>query len=499
MKFFLFVGVNCIHPYKQKKRCFRNNFRAKNKSILKNPNPAHPRISPKTNNMQKQIFTLLFVAATLFTSQSCSNMSGKNTETSMNSAIPALLDNPLTSGKVEEWEELLTNYDKAVAGLQKNPDALDQYIVLAQVFITEARLTGNNSYYNQAAVKMLDNILSSEKKDKDLEFQALTLKSGVLLSMHQFEDALTAANAAYAISNHNAQLLGALVDANVELGNYAKAVEYCDMMMQLRPDIRSYSRVSYLRQIYGDNAGAIDAMKMAVESGLPGAESTEWARVILGDLLLMNGDLKNAEICYSTADGLRENYAYAKAGMGRLEKAKKNYDAAIQYTEAAITIMSDVSFVNQLADIYALKGNTEKAAEIRDDVLDILKDGEKEQNKSDVAIKHNGARELAYAYMQNDKLEDAYTFAKKDISTRPENIDANELAAWIAYLSGDYSAAKTYADNMLKTKVKNPATLYKAGMIYKQSGNGAMAETLMQEAVALNPNVAAQINTLISK
>ncbi|MBK7442668.1 MAG: tetratricopeptide repeat protein [Bacteroidetes bacterium] len=52
---------------------------------------------------------------------------------------------------------------------------------------------------------------------------------------------------------------------------------------------------------------------------------------------------------------------------------------------------------------------------------------------------------------------------------------------------------------MLKTKVKNPATLYKAGMIYKQSGNGAMAETLMQEALALNPNVAAQINTLISK
>ena len=94
---------------------------------------------------------------------------------------------------------------------------------------------------------------------------------------------------------------------------------------------------------------------------------------------------------------------------------------------------------------------------------------------------------------------DFYTFAKKDISTRPENIDANELAAWIAYLSGDYAAAKTYADNMLKTKVKNPATLYKAAMIYKQSGNGAMAETLMQEAVAMNPNVATQINTLVSK
>jgi tetratricopeptide (TPR) repeat protein len=449
--------------------------------------------------MQKQIFTLFFLAIVIITGQSCSNMSGKNAEEAAMSGIPALLENPLTTGSDAEWEELLTNYDKAVAALKANPDDLDAHITLAQIFITEARLTGNGAYYNDAAMQMLNNVLSSDKKDKEMEFLALTLQSGVLLSMHQFQDALTAANKAFAISQHNAQLLGALVDAHVELGNYTEAVKYCDMMIQLRPDIRSYSRVSYLRQIHGDNTGAIEAMKMAVESGLPGAESTEWARVVLGDLLLQTGDLKNAEICFTTADGLRNNYAYSKAGLGRLEKMKGNYDAAIQYTEQAITILSDVSFVNQLGDIYALKGNQEKAAEIRNEVLSILKDDEKANNKKDAAIQHNGSRELAMAYLQAGKLDDAYQLAKKDVNTRPNNIDANELAAWTAYMTKDYAAAKKYADKMMQTNTQMPSALYKAGAIYRESGDAAKAETLMASAITMQKTIATQISTIVSE
>jgi tetratricopeptide (TPR) repeat protein len=448
--------------------------------------------------MQKLFTSFFIIAAMLFSLASCTNMSGKDAAPNTVNAIPKLLDNPLTTGSDIEWENILTSYDKAIATLNQNPAALDQYIVLAQVFITEARLTGNSGYYNDAAIKMLDKVLTDENKNDEIVFQALTLKSGVLLSMHQFTDALATANTAYAISTHNAQLLGALVDAHVELGNYTEAVKYCDMMMQLRPDIRSYSRVSYLRQIHGDNAGAIEAMKMAVESGLPGAESTEWARVVLGDLLIMTGDLKNAEICYTTADGLRNNYAYAKAGLGRLAKAKGDYKTAIDYTEQAIAIMSDVAFVNQLGDLYALKGDKQKAGEIRADVMDLLKDAEKEQNKNDASIKHNGARELAMAYMQNGKLADAYTFAKKDLVTRQSNIDANELAAWTAYLNKDYKQAKMYAEKMMATNSKNPVTMYKAGIILKKNGDNEKGTTLINEATAMQANIASQVNTAIT-
>jgi len=195
---------------------------------------------------------------------------------------------------------------------------------------------------------------------------------------------------------------------------------------------------------------------------------------------------------------LRNNYAYAKAGLGRLAKAKGDYKTAIDYTEQAIAIMSDVAFVNQLGDLYALKGDKQKAGEIRADVMDLLKDAEKEQNKNDASIKHNGARELAMAYMQNGKLADAYTFAKKDLVTRQSNIDANELAAWTAYLNKDYKQAKMYAEKMMATNSKNPVTMYKAGIILKKNGDNEKGTTLINEATAMQANIASQVNTAIT-
>ncbi|MFI5172258.1 MAG: tetratricopeptide repeat protein [Chitinophagales bacterium] len=438
--------------------------------------------------MKKYLF-IAVLAGCLAIAPSCTNSKGENSSASSKSGIPVMLDRTVITGADAEREELLTAYDKAILTLETNPTNLQQYINLAQVFITEGRLTGNLGYYNSAAMQMLDKVLEQDPTDNDILFQAYTFKSGVLMSMHQFKDALNAANKAFAISQHNAQLFGALVDANVELGNYTEAVKMCDNMMQLRPDIRSYSRVSYLRQIYGDNAGAIDAMKMAVEAGVPGAESTEWARIILGDLLLMTGDIKSAEICYTTALGLRKNYPYAEAGLGRLEKAKKNYTAAIQHTENAINMISDVAFVNQLADIYELKGDSKKAKEIRKDVLSLLEKSEKEQNKEKALVKHNGARELAIVHLNIGKIDQALKYAKEDLDMRPENIDANELIAWIYYLKGDYSNAKVHADKMLATHSKNPSTLYKAGLIYCKAGDEVAGQSLRNEALAINPAI----------
>ncbi len=440
------------------------------------------------SKMKKYLFILILIAG-IITVQSCSRINGENSSLNSENAIPELLTINSNVGLETEREDLLTAYDKAILTLKTNPQNLKAYLILAQVFITEARLSGNTGYYNNAATKMLNHVLEQKSTDSDINFEALTLKAGVLLSMHQFKDALNVATEAYKISEHNAQLLGVFVDAHVELGNYNEAVKYCDKMIQLRPDIRSYSRVSYLRQIHGDNAGAIEAMKMAVEAGLPGAESTEWARIVLGDLLLMTGDLTNAELCYETALGLRKNYPYAEAGLGRLEKAKKNYAEAIKHTENAINALTDVAFVNQLAEIYALKGDSEKAEEIYNDVVDLLEKGEKEQNKEDAAIKHNGDRELATAYMYTKELGKAIKHAKEDLESRPTNNDANELAAWIYYMQKDFSNAKMHADKMLSTNTKNPTTLYKAGLIYTNSGESEKGKTLIAEAKEINGSI----------
>ena len=75
-------------------------------------------------------------------------------------------------------------------------------------------------------------------------------------------------------------------DAALELGQYERAVEAFQAMIDLRPDLASYSRVAYARELHGDLPGAIEAMQRAVNAGAPRTEGTNWARVQLGHLLL---------------------------------------------------------------------------------------------------------------------------------------------------------------------------------------------------------------------
>jgi tetratricopeptide (TPR) repeat protein len=183
--------------------------------------------------------------------------------------IPVLLERKATKSYDTDKGLINKTYSDAIAALKKNPDDLQQYINLASAFITEGRITGNTTYYNNAALQMLAKVIKSNTANNDLNFQAYTLQSSVLLNYHQFKDALQSAEKGVAINNYSSGIYGALIDANVELGNYDKAVAYCDKMLSLRPDLRSYSRASYLRQIYGENKGAIQAMTMAVEAGVP--------------------------------------------------------------------------------------------------------------------------------------------------------------------------------------------------------------------------------------
>lgn len=402
--------------------------------------------------------------------------------------IPALLERKKAIGPDEEKTAIRTTYNKSVEALQKNPEDMKQYISLATVFISEGRITGDNNYYSNAAVQMLDKVTESTTGNKDLVFQALSLKSAVLLNMHQFKAALETAQKGVAINNYNAGIYGALVDANVELGNYEEAVKDCDQMINIRPDLRSYSRASYLRQIYGQNKAAIEAMNMAVAAGMPGSETTEWARTNLADLYLNTGNIDSASILYRTSLVYRKDYPYALMGMSKVEQSKKNYDAAIAYTKSAIQVLSEAAFVSTLADLYELKGDAEKAKKTHEDVVRLLEEGQSDE-ASDAPVKHNVSRELAHAYMNAGKLDKALEYAQTDLDMRPENIDANELIAWIYYLKGDAAKAKTHADKMLATKTNNANTLYKAGAIYASAGDLQKGTQLMNDALAVNQYV----------
>jgi len=214
-------------------------------------------------------------------------------------------------------------------------------------------------------------------------------------------------------------------------------------MISIRPDLRSYSRVSYLREIYGDYPGAIQAMKMAVDAGAPGDEATEWTRVQLGHLYENTGDLKSAEIHYTIALDERPGYAYAFAGLARIERAEKNYQKAIVYYQKADSLVNDYSFKEELVDVYKLTGENEKANLIAKKVIEgLTKDTQSGQN--DESIGHYADRELAYAYLKIKNYDQALEHALLEYNRRPGNIDVNETVAWVYYCKGDYAKALSY-------------------------------------------------------
>lgn len=376
-----------------------------------------------------------------------------------------------------EWKAAQLKVANLQTAIQANPTDAKASLNLASLFIQEARETGNYMYYDRAAMKHVNNVLKAYPNN----FDALVFKSLIYMSQHHFQDGLITAQQAQKINPYNAYIYGLMVDGNVEMGNYDSAVIYSDKMVSIRPDLTSYSRISYLREIFGNYKSAIEAMKMAVEAGGRGDEHTEWTRVQLAQLYEKIGDFKSAEELYNTSLALRPDYAYALAGLARVAKANKDYIKAISFFEKADGLIMDNSMKEDLVDLYKLTGNTNKANETTKALIASLTSDASQAN-IDEAVGHYADRELAYAYLQTNEKDKALDHALLEYNRRPNNIDVNETLAWVYYSKGEYGKAKEYIKTALKTNSKNPILLSRAGLIFFKSGDKQMAMVMLNQA-----------------
>ena len=265
-----------------------------------------------------------------------------------------------------EWLAAKQNADKLINKIKADPGDTKSAIALVNAYIMEARISGNISYYDKAAMKTVEDVLTKEPGN----FEALMLKALIQLSQHHFADGLATATTAVNINPNNAFVYGLLVDANVEMGNYDAALDAADKMVTIRPDLRSYSRIAYLREIYGDYPGAVSAMKLAVESGVPAEESTEWCRTQLGRLYENMGEINKASFQYNLSLAARPGYAYALAGLGRIASYEKKYDSAVYYYQQAQNVVTDLGVKENLAIAYSNAGQPEKASALNKEVID---------------------------------------------------------------------------------------------------------------------------------
>lgn len=383
------------------------------------------------------------------------NSNKTKVDDSQDGKYAVLLERNEVLAQSAEWAVVKSKATELMMKIEADSNDLKSRLQLAQIYMQEARITGEHPYYYPATLKILDDVI---RKDPN-SFEALAFKASVLLSLHHFEEAKEVGQKALVINSDNGFIYGVLCDANVELGNYEEAVKMSDKMQLIRPGLESYSRASYLREIYGQDEGAIEAMKLAFEAGLPGTEEASWAGNTLIHLYINAGDYKNANQVADMILAQRPSYAFAIDAKGQVAMAEGKYDEAIKHFEKAITVMPEFSFYENMADAYKAKGDDTKYKEIYKSVIPMLEEDAKSGHYTDM--------EMALVYTKLNEMDKALEHAKKEYDRRPSNIDVNATMAWVLYNKGDMANAKKHLDIALRTGKKNKEMMKKADMINK--------------------------------
>ena len=412
---------------------------------------------------QQQTIKYLFILMILGTQISCTKTQKSDNSTAQNGSsnleIPALFERTGDLAKASEWQKTREKVDELKKKLAKDPNDIKVRLQIATIYLSEARITGEHPYYYPAVLKILDGVLYLNPNN----FEATTFKSSVKMSQHQFSEARDLAEAARKINPDNAYVYGVLVDANVELGDYKQAVAMSDKMQALKPSLESYSRASYLREIYGDFKGSISAMKLAVEAGMPGSEPFCWSKKTLGHLYESTGQLGEAQKQYDDILFVRPSYAFAYGGQARVLKANKQYDKALELLDKAAKIMPEFSFHEEMAEIYDLQGNHEKALTKYEEVALMLDEDAKSGHAVDL--------ELCKLYTKAGKMDLALKHGLIEYKKRPRNIDVNHAMAVVAFKTNDFKKAKEYLSVAMSTGSKDPELLMDAGKIDRSIAN----------------------------
>lgn len=430
----------------------------------------------KTLRYSQHIFIILLF--TLFACQPTSKH--EKIDETVKLEVPELLERPELLGTAEERQYMIDTYNSLRNQIYQDEYNQDAKLKVAQLFMLEARVTGEHGHYYPASLKVLDHILMQNPAEQE-KFQALLLQTSVYLSLHQFNKAKEVGETALVLNPHNALIYGALVDAYVELGNYEKAIELADKMVSIRPDMRSYARVSYLREIHGDIDGAIEAMKLAVSASAPGYEDAAWCRLTLGNLYENYGDLDAAEREYQQTLIERPNYPFAIAALAEIEVKKGNFEKAEMLLDQACEIIPEVGFYEQKASLYTQLGREEEAKSIIDEILLMLADDEANGHKMGIE----------YATLYRDLINDqekALEYAKAEYEARPQNIDVNRIMASIYFKQGKIAEANEHIKKANLTNSIDPELSCLTGIIQVRSGNKIQGFQILKTALKKNPH-----------
>lgn len=343
---------------------------------------------------------------------------------------------------------------------------------LAALHLVRARETADPTHYTSAQAA-IDRSLALAPND----VLGLVVSAELALARHDFTGALAIAERARIAGPDAVAPLAVLTDALLELGRYDEAVVAAQQLVDRRPDFASYARTSYVRQLHGDVDGAIEAMTQAADTGTGRSRDEAWARVLLGDFLLFQGDEDAAATAYARAETLKPGDAMVKEGFATLAAAQGRDDEAERLYRAALAERPLPEYAIALGDLLWSQGREDEANE-QYDLVRAMRE----------LLAANGVNnDPALALFEADQGTDperAYAEARAVYEQQP-NVYAADAAAWAAFRSGRIDEAAALMDSALRIGTRDPRMAYHASVIFEATGDSARARDYATQAVEM--------------
>jgi tetratricopeptide (TPR) repeat protein len=347
---------------------------------------------------------------------------------------------------------------------QLSPARTD-YDTLGGTFLQKARETGDASYYTRA-----DTAFSKALAVNPKDAAAIAGAGTLALARHDFRAGLTYGLRAHRLAPYSFLPLGVIVDAQVELGRYDDAARSLQQMVDLKPNLSSYARVSYFRELHGDLRGAIEAMKLAVSASGGAAENVAYVQTLLGNLYFTVGRIADARQAYRTALETVPGYVPATAGL-----------ASVSPVDRALRLYRDAVARLPLPQYVIALGELQQAAGKRPD-YDLVRAEER-------LLQANGVNtdvDLALFEANHGSPAKAVSLAKRAWAAAPSVRSADALG-WALTSAGRPAQGLRWARRALVLGSRDPSFLYHAGKSAQAAGRAALARAYLSESLALNP------------
>ncbi|MFN0155370.1 MAG: tetratricopeptide repeat protein [Gaiella sp.] len=384
---------------------------------------------------------------------------------------PALAERAVSGVPGAGTAASVADLETLVRAEPRNADALG---VLGLAYQLRWRETGDASYLPRARAA-LTRALAARPADP-----TATLGLGSLaLTQHEFVRALELGRTARRLSPYSAKPLGVVGDALVELGRYPDAFRAFERMVALKPNLASYARIAYARELTGDREGAIAAMRLALDAAGGAPEPTAWTLVELAKLELGSGRLLDAERSARAALYSLPGYVFAREQLARVQAARGRLRAAIAQASRAAEATPLPQLVALHADLLARAGRHAEARRQRMTV-----------NVIERLLQANGVRvDLeSTVYRADQRMSPLATvrLARSARAARP-SIYGDDALGWALARAGRCREALPWLRRSLRLGTRDALLFFHRGYAEGCAGNRDARRAWYRKALDLSP------------